>query len=278
MSPRSARRLGWAVGLFLLLDFTLLVFNLWIAEQVALDAVAINLAGRQRMLSQQMAKAALLSTQTTPAPADVVQELHQALSTFHHTLGAFGTGGGAQGGDGQWVTLRPVSGEKARKELRQVSTLLEPALVLHASAQAAGASPLRWAPLRDYLVTHNLAMMNAMNRFTSELEHESVQRVGVLRGIQTGAFLLALLNFAFIVLDLVRHNRRVAQVSMRWQQEALRDPLTQLFNRAAFYARLNDALAVARLNGNAPVAVLMLDLDGFKPINDEHGHTRAMPR
>lgn len=272
VSPSATRRLGWAVGLFLLLDFSVLTINLWIAQQVALDAVAINLAGRQRMLSQQMTKAALLSAHTTPAPPDAVKELEQALSTFDQTLGAFATGGAAQGGDGQQVTLRPVADAKARQELQRVRGLLDPALALHAAAQTTGASPAPWTPLRDYLVAHNRDMLAAMNRFTSELERESVHRVGVLRGIQTGAFLLALVNFVFIVLDLVRRHKRVAEDSLRWQQEALRDPLTQLFNRAAFHARLNDALARARLNRNAPVAVLMLDLDGFKPINDEHGH------
>jgi diguanylate cyclase (GGDEF)-like protein/PAS domain S-box-containing protein len=50
---------------------------------------------------------------------------------------------------------------------------------------------------------------------------------------------------------------------------ALHDPLTGLPNRA----RLIEALGVAcRRSREHPCAVLFIDLDGFKPINDRHGH------
>lgn len=47
---------------------------------------------------------------------------------------------------------------------------------------------------------------------------------------------------------------------------ALHDPLTRLPNRAQFFQRLEAEMAAGSL------AVLYLDLDGFKPINDTHGH------
>ncbi|ATU63868.1 diguanylate cyclase [Piscinibacter gummiphilus] len=52
------------------------------------------------------------------------------------------------------------------------------------------------------------------------------------------------------------------------------DPLTGLPNRRGLNATLNAALnaALARSGDNRHVAVYMLDLDGFKPVNDRHGH------
>ncbi|MDE3177432.1 MAG: EAL domain-containing protein [Pseudomonadota bacterium] len=44
------------------------------------------------------------------------------------------------------------------------------------------------------------------------------------------------------------------------------DPLTGLANRRRFIARLTE------LSGAAPLAMAFLDLDGFKTVNDEHGH------
>jgi diguanylate cyclase (GGDEF)-like protein len=48
--------------------------------------------------------------------------------------------------------------------------------------------------------------------------------------------------------------------------EALHDPLTGLPNRAGFEARLAD------IRPQQPLVALYLDLDGFKDVNDHHGH------
>ncbi|HET6469487.1 MAG TPA: EAL domain-containing protein [Geminicoccaceae bacterium] len=49
------------------------------------------------------------------------------------------------------------------------------------------------------------------------------------------------------------------------------DPLTGLANRALFQDRLERALATARRQGSR-IAVMVLDLNGFKPVNDRLGH------
>jgi diguanylate cyclase (GGDEF)-like protein len=56
-----------------------------------------------------------------------------------------------------------------------------------------------------------------------------------------------------------------------FEYRATHDPLTGLLNRAALEAGLDDALA--DLAGGGPdVAVLFVDLDGFKAVNDSFGH------
>lgn len=57
----------------------------------------------------------------------------------------------------------------------------------------------------------------------------------------------------------------------RLQQLAHFDVLTGLPNRALFSDRLHQTLASARRN-KARVAVMFIDLDKFKPVNDELGH------
>src|SRR5206468_11732908 len=52
---------------------------------------------------------------------------------------------------------------------------------------------------------------------------------------------------------------------------ALYDTLTGLANRTQFTERLGKALAQARAGG-WPLAVLFMDLNRFKEINDTHGH------
>jgi len=57
----------------------------------------------------------------------------------------------------------------------------------------------------------------------------------------------------------------------RNRHEADTDPLTGLANRRALERTLANALARASVRGRV-TAVLMLDLNGFKAINDSHGH------
>ncbi len=61
------------------------------------------------------------------------------------------------------------------------------------------------------------------------------------------------------------------EAHLRMQHLAYHDPLTGLPNRAMYEQHLDLALARARRDDLA-VAVIFLDLDAFKPVNDTHGH------
>ncbi|MBB0246304.1 diguanylate cyclase, partial [Streptomyces alkaliphilus] len=57
----------------------------------------------------------------------------------------------------------------------------------------------------------------------------------------------------------------------RLRHHAFHDPLTDLPNRALFTDRMRRALG-GRRAGDSPAAVLYIDLDGFKAVNDTIGH------
>jgi len=60
-------------------------------------------------------------------------------------------------------------------------------------------------------------------------------------------------------------------VEQRLAHQALHDPLTGAANRTLFFERLTHALEHAARTGRS-VAVLFLDLDLFKSVNDQFGH------
>ena len=63
-----------------------------------------------------------------------------------------------------------------------------------------------------------------------------------------------------------------AELIEKLTDQAVTDELTGLANRRAWYRQLDLALARGRRTGHA-VSILVLDLDDFKPVNDEQGHS-----
>ena len=63
----------------------------------------------------------------------------------------------------------------------------------------------------------------------------------------------------------------LADANQRLRQAALHDPLTGLPNRVLLQDRIDQAISKANQR-NLRVALLFLDLDGFKAVNDVHGH------
>ncbi len=74
----------------------------------------------------------------------------------------------------------------------------------------------------------------------------------------------ALLNTPAMFDDAVR-----VEAEKHWRERALSDPLTGIPNRAAFQQHADDLLADV---SSGEVAVLFLDIDGFKQVNDVYGH------
>jgi diguanylate cyclase (GGDEF)-like protein len=68
--------------------------------------------------------------------------------------------------------------------------------------------------------------------------------------------------------------QRVAELEARLaylESLTVTDELTRLLNRRGFLAELSRALETARAGG-PPGALMICDLDGFKAVNDRHGH------
>ncbi|GAA2530739.1 diguanylate cyclase domain-containing protein [Winogradskya humida] len=102
--------------------------------------------------------------------------------------------------------------------------------------------------------------------------------LAMLAGVLTGSRNRALEQVERATTELRRDIDRREQVEARLhereqqlQQLAFHDPLTGLANRLLFYDRLTHALAT-HARGNRVFAVLFIDLDGFKQVNDQRGH------
>jgi diguanylate cyclase (GGDEF)-like protein/PAS domain S-box-containing protein len=129
-----------------------------------------------------------------------------------------------------------------------------------------------FAPPEDHDNTANMiSALNAQERETVLIEQRFIRTDGRVLWAQltltrvenpTGAAgLIAMLQ------DITE--RRALEAQLTWQ--AYHDPLTNLANRALFRERVDAALA-NRADTGGHIAVLFLDLDNFKTINDSMGH------
>ncbi len=86
-----------------------------------------------------------------------------------------------------------------------------------------------------------------------------------------GAFLLAGLTIVVLLGRLRRYSETIEEGRRAAQYQATHDALTGLPNRYLFEQRLAGALSLDRPRDKR-LALLMLDLDRFKQVNDTHGH------
>ncbi len=89
---------------------------------------------------------------------------------------------------------------------------------------------------------------------------------GMLQSLSSGAYYLLMLvgGFGYLLLAREQLQRELARL-------ALVDPLTDVPNRRGFFDKLAPWLALARRPG-LPTALVLLDLDQFKRVNDSYGH------
>lgn len=95
-----------------------------------------------------------------------------------------------------------------------------------------------------------------------------------LRLIASGVMAAALVGVALHRLVIAPLAESKAELHERYQEalaDALRDPLTGLGNHRAFQEELDRQVEAAQ-RYNVPVALVILDLDQFKAINDSKGH------
>jgi diguanylate cyclase (GGDEF)-like protein len=87
----------------------------------------------------------------------------------------------------------------------------------------------------------------------------------------TSLIMLLMASMMGVLVRMIRERENeLVKANLQLEEISQRDSLTQLYNRRHLLRRIQEELAwVAR---GRPMAVVMMDLDGFKRINDTRGH------
>jgi two-component system, chemotaxis family, sensor kinase CheA len=203
-----------SVALFILLDASVMILNFYVSFEIAEDAVGINLAGRQRMLSQRMAKSLYaLNSETSDSQAfkDAANELKTSSGLFDETLNAFANGGQAHNANKQLVYLPQVKSVGGQASLTAAAAIWQPyktqidqlLTTIQANGELSEVLPQALTLAKQY----NLAMLGHMNDLTINLENLAASKATRLRIIQTVGITLAIINFLFIMLHFLRQLR-----------------------------------------------------------------------
>jgi diguanylate cyclase len=78
-------------------------------------------------------------------------------------------------------------------------------------------------------------------------------------------------HFVVQIEDISARKQAEEALQSMLREQALRDPLTTLFNRRHLEDAVEREFARARRNGE-PLAIIMVDIDHFKSVNDRYGH------
>ncbi|ODN67219.1 putative diguanylate cyclase YdaM [Methylophaga muralis] len=195
------------LSLVVIFDITLLAMNYGISAQLEASSININIAGRQRMLSQKMTKSLLLMHYQHQQGMDTQAAYHEvmdAMSLFDQTLKAMSLGGETLSADDQLIQVKQLKETVIQRTLMQSIELWEP---LYSSIQQMQLSDSALNVLVDAMVADNLQLLYLMNKLTNQLEASAKRQTYLLRGLQTIIVILILLSFGMAINRLIRREQ-----------------------------------------------------------------------
>ena len=156
------------------------VSTLMITESQKDDAVVINLAGRQRMLTQKMTKEALA---VCTGYSQYVESLPNTMKVFEITLKALRDGGKAplDLGMTKWTVLPPAGYKDVYNQLTKVMNLWAP---FKESLQRILESSGKDEDARKYVLDHNLELLSEMNKAVFMFQKHADTKVALMKNIQ----------------------------------------------------------------------------------------------
>tara|TARA_R110002050_G_scaffold1244_5_gene8734 strand:+ start:19641 stop:21146 length:1506 start_codon:yes stop_codon:yes gene_type:complete len=198
------------LGFVLILDLSLLVMNYMISAELEVASEQINIAGRQRMLSQQIIKdLALINFKLNrhESYSEHKQELLTSMTLFDQTLTVFLAGGDVKSASGANISVDKQLDMTMVATLSKASTVWKPIM---SELNSLVNTSIRSTQIDGLILTFsdaNLTLLTLMNDLTNQLELKAKQKTYLLRALQTLVVIMILASFMIASLRLIRRER-----------------------------------------------------------------------
>ena len=242
-----------------LVALSLVAVFLYMLQKQEHDSIVINLAGRQRMLSQKMTKEILLFSQGI-FPAEKVLD---TISMFDQTLNAL-TYGGKAPLDLAQMTFTTLPAPESRIVVTQLKTVESKWSLFSKIAKKylkdAKASSLA------FLKSNNLLLLQEMDKAVFLLDEDAAGKVASLRKVLLGGSAVLSLLFIFTLLITKRAETEQKQMLLAEQAQAKRQ--AALFRLSAELAATLDENEVSRRAVDGLHDTLGFDLVAFFMVDE----------
>lgn len=236
----------------------------------------INIAGRQRMLSQRIAKSALLLVDPLKQEEkeEILSKLKEDLKIWQESYISLLEGNRELG-------LKGKNSLEVMKIYRDIQPhYLEMNSALEALIKVVeGKNQTNSRVLTESILLHEAPFVEGMNAITFQHDFETQNRLILLRQLQIGLFLIMIFVLILVLLLIFRpyeekldsYFNELTKTMLLLEKQASFDEMTGVYNKQSGTLFLGREIERS-LRSKDPVTLCFIDLDGLKKINDTYGH------
>jgi len=199
----ESHALAISFSILLILAVTAISLSFLNATESSYDAIAINLSGRQRMLSQRIEKDLLrleFAKQNSLDTSDILQDLSLSYSLFEQTLTNLNKGKLVDK-DGSTITVTSTKSKNAIELIAQANAIWAPmqSALLPVISSPANFSNGTLEQALFVVMRDNQRLLMLMDRLTGEIENTAHKKSEQLKVTEALAIVLTLVNFGFVL-------------------------------------------------------------------------------